>query len=108
MARQDAEFMLFVEIDSPSRSSCAYGNWLSRFPDQGIQGFGSNPLPTGCGPDVRMSDENDRAYVLNSHDAKDFSFLHVAREPDACTDLAGELRNPHVRFMPSVDRDDTP
>jgi hypothetical protein len=55
-----------------------------------------------------MSDENDRASVLNSHDAKDFFFLHVARELDACIDLGVELCDRHVRFMPSVDRDDAP
>jgi hypothetical protein len=36
------------------------------------------------------------------------SSFSIARELDACIDLGVELCDRHVRFMPSVDRDDAP
>lgn len=69
---------------------------------------GSNPQALSARPDVGMTNQTDVASVLQTHDPKKLPVPFQTPETNTFLDLLFELFKGHVRFTPTVNRNDAP
>src|SRR5260370_2729334 len=69
---------------------------------------GADAAPLAAGQDVGVTDQIDVAHRLDAHHTDQFALSLIAPEFDSSGDLAVELLQGHVGFVPAIARDYAP
>src|SRR5258708_5108118 len=66
---------------------------------------GADAAPLAAGQDVGVTDQIDVAHRLDAHHTDQFALSLIAPEFDSSGDLAVELLQGHIGFVPAIGRD---